>query len=261
MALSSRMQAFRVDTYAPRGLDDSRTQRGVSYGHWVADASTSFASGMLVALASDGEVIKSTGAGRVLGVAAAHHCTSFYAPVVDEYIQLNGTTATNLAHASLRTGPGGAAGIRVSTAVSGGGTTYTETTHYTVSYTNGTVTRVVVGGGIGDGDWVYVTYSYAVTTTELARDGGNFWLTSDSTSMQANKITVIETGKIFTPHFDPHQVYAINDELEAGTTANSLEGLFTKHSTGDTVVGRVIQVPTATDPFLGVELYCPAKIS
>jgi hypothetical protein len=258
MALSTRREAFHVDDIQ-RGLDDKRTNYQVAYGDWVASSTETFTSGMLVQLDSSGNVVICDGSKRVLGVAKDSKTTSFYATVSDEYIQLNGTTATNLQHSNLFVPTAASDGILVNTAVSGSGTTYAETTDYVVSYTNGTVTRNGAGS-IPDGGYVYVTYRYLVTAAELLRDGTNFWNNSDSVSQQNDKMTVIEgPAKIFTAQFDPADDYAIDDELKASDVAGC-EGLVTTSGTG-TVVGRVIQVPTADDPYLGYELYATAKIS
>jgi hypothetical protein len=260
MALSPRRQAFQVDEFF-RGLDHQRTQWQVAYGDWVASSTTTFMSGQLVALDSSGNVVLCTGSGRVLGVAKESKATAFYAIQADERIQLNGVVATTLDHPNVWAPTAGTGGLTVATAVSGGGTTYTEGggDDYTVNYTNGTVVRTG-GSTIVDGSYVYVTYRYLVSAAELMRDGSSFWNKDDEVSMQNDKVTVIEgPAKIYTAHFDPADQYAINDELLASDVAGCL-GLVTKSGTGS-VVGRVIQLPTASDPFLGYELYATAKIS
>ena len=248
MALSSRREAFRVDNVA-RGLDHQRTQYLTAFGDYVANSSTTFYSGMLVDINANQEVIISAGASP-LGWAKYNRTTTFYGAVIGEYIQLNGTTATSLAHANVRSA-GGTDGVRVAAALTS--TAYVEGAgdDYTVNYTNGTVVRTA-GSTIPDGGYVYVNYQYALTARELLDDGQNFWNFDNDVTIQGDKITVI-TGDatIYTTAYDASQTYAINDALTAGTTAASLSGLVTKGGAG-LAIGKCIQVPTADDPYLGV---------
>lgn len=250
MALSQYRGAFQVDTIA-RGLDVKRSQYVEAFGDWVANSTTTFASGMLVSLNNSGEVIRSTGAaGTLLGIAKYNKGTSYYASVVGEYIQLVGTTATNLAHANLRVAAGSVLGVRVAAALTGAAYTEGGGSDYTVNYTNGTITRVG-GGTIPAGGYVYVNYQYLLTAAELDADGHNFWNKDDDVTIQGSKVTVIapEGALIFTTQYDPHATYAVNDALTAGTTVEVLEGLVTVGGAG-AAVGRVVQVPTADDPWL-----------
>jgi hypothetical protein len=250
MSLSPRREAFQVDAI-PHGLDHKRTQFLTAYGDYVANVSTTFEAGMLVNKNAAGEIVRSTGAANSLfGWARYAKNTAFYAAVIGEYIQLNGVAATNLAHANLRPAAAGVVGIRVAAALDGAA--YVDTTDYTVSYVNGTVTRVA-GQGIADGAYVYVNYLYQMTATEIASEGLNFWNFSNDVTVQGDKISVI-TGRatVYTTAYDTHQTYDINDVLTAGTTAEVLEGLVTIGGAGQTV-GKVIQVPTPSDPFLGIE--------
>jgi len=250
MALSQYRGAFQVDTIA-RGLDVKRSQYVEAFGDWVANSTTTFSAGMLVSLNSSGEVIKSTGAaGTLLGIAKYNKGTSYYGSVVGEYIQLVGVVATSLAHANIRSSAGALLGVRVAAALTG--VAYTEGGDYTMNYTNGTVVRLPAPGGtIPDGGYVYVTYQYLLTAAELDADGHNFWNKDDDVTIQGSKVTVIapEGALIFTTQYDPHATYAVNDALTAGTTAEVMEGLVTVGGAG-AAVGRVVQVPTADDPWL-----------
>lgn len=249
MALSAQREAFRVDNVA-RGLDHQRTQYVTAYGDYVANSSTTFSAGMLVDLNSSQEVIVSVGV-RPHGWAKYNKNTSFYAAVVGEYIQLNALVATSLAHANIRPAAGGVAGVRVAAALTGAAYTEGGGSDYTVNYTNGTIVRVG-GSTIADGGYVYVNYQYALTAQELNDDGHNFWNFDNDVTIQGDKITVISgDATIYTTAYDSSITYSINDALTAGTTAEVLTGHVTVGGAG-LAVGYVVQVPTPSDPFLGI---------
>ena len=246
MTFSPRLEAFQVSSRAI-GIDLKRSKINTNLGHYVANASTSFRAGMLVQLNSSQEIVICDGT-EPFGFAKYTKANTLYANVVAERIQLNATTATNLAHANLWV-PGATGGVRVTDDT--GVTVYTETTDYTVNYTNGQVTRVALGA-IGDGDYVRVDYQYQVTENELKFEGRNFWNFTDDVTIQGDKITVINDWSIiFTTQYDPSQTYAVNDALTAGTSGATKSGLVTKGGAG-AFIGNVYQVPTADDPFLGV---------
>lgn len=249
MALEPRREAFRVDTIA-RGFDHQRSQFVTAFGDYVADATTSFQAGMLVDLDASGNVTLTAGAAP-FGWAKYNKTSSFYGAIVGEYIQLTGVVATNLDHANVRPATGGAAGVRVASALTGVAFTEGAGSDYVVNYTNGTVTRTA-GSTIVSGDYVYVNYQYLLTARELADDGHNFWNFDDDVTVQGDKITVITSpgAMLYTTMFDTSITYTIGATLTAGTTAEVLRGLVTVGGAGANV-GTVIQLPTADDPFLG----------
>lgn len=246
---NANLGAFLNRTYA-EGLDLGRCQIREALGIFVADPNSTFRAGQLVMRDANGLIVASNGL-DVLGVAKWNHATSMVAVQVDEAVVLVGTTASNLKFANV-------SNVRVASAVKGGGTVYTVTTNYTVSATNGTVTRVG-GGAITDGQTVYVTYTYALTESMLLQNQGkNFWNTLDEVSVNEGRVTVITDAElIFTSQYDTGVNYAITgatSNVYASTTSGK-EGLFTSSSAGSAkFVGRVFQVPTAADPFLGVRL-------
>ena len=251
MALSAQREAFRVDT-VQRGFDHQRSQYVTAFGDYIANSSTTFSAGMLVDLNTSQEIIRSVGSAP-FGWAKYNKGTSYYASIVGEYIQLNGVVATSLAHANVRPAVGGAAGVRVASALTGAAFTEGAGSDYTVNYTNGTVVRTA-GSTIADGGYVYVNYQYAMTAQELNDDGHNFWNFDDDVTIQGGKITVI-TGPgamIFTTAYDPSITYTVGATLTAGTTAEVLTGLVTVGGAGATA-GTVFQVPTPDDPFLGIK--------
>jgi len=251
MANPERMEVFQVSPRAI-GIDLKRSQYNTDFGHYRANTTTTFRAGMLVALNASQEIVKDVGV-NPFGFTKYNKTTAQYAIIVDEYIQLTALVATSLAHATLLTAAGAVAAVRVASAVGGGGTVYTEGggSDYTVNYTNGTVVRVG-GSTIVSGSYVYVTYSYQLTADDLDREGHNFWLRENDVTIQANRVTVI-TGPaiIFTTQYDPSRTYDVNAKVYAGVTAELLEGIVTTSSTG-VQIGRVLQPPTAADPWLGI---------
>jgi hypothetical protein len=237
--------AFQNKTFQ-EGLDLGRCVIDKALGIHVAAPAATFRAGMLVMRNSSGLLEASDGT-DFLGVAKWNRATSMVGIVADEAVVLNGTTASNLAHANV-------SNVMVAASPSGVGD-FTVTTDYTVNATNGTVTRVALGS-IGDGDTVYVTYSFALTQLQLTQQQGlNFWNTLDETSQADDRVAVItEASMLFTAAYDTSVPYELNDNLYAATT-NGKEGLFTSDNTGSAVfVGRVLQLPTASDPYLGLRL-------
>ncbi len=233
----------------PEGLDLGRCQINQALGTFVADSATTFRAGMIVSRNSSGLVIPSDGL-DFLGVAKWNHATSLVSAVVDEAVVLVGTTASNLAHPTVTN-------VRVASATQGTGTVYTVTTHYTVNAANGTVTRVAVGGAPADGATVYVTYTWAITEADLLQmQGKNFWNSSDEVSQADNRCTVITDAElIFTTQYDTTKVYALTGANSNLYASVALPGLFTSDSSSSAkFIGRVFQVPTAADPFLGLRL-------
>ena len=250
MALTGRQEAFRVDTIAA-GFDHTRSQWVTAFGHYVANSATTFQAGMLVDMNSDGEIIKSVGAAP-FGWTKYNKTSSFYGVVVGEYIQLSGIATVELDHSNVREAT--LVGVRVAAELTG--TAWEEGRDYTMSHAHGTVTRIDSGGSsITDGDYVYVNYQYALTVQEVQDNGHNFWNFSDDVTIQGGKVTVI-TGNamIFTTAYDSSETFTIGATLYAGTTAELLEGFVTNASgSGSFVVGTVLQLPTADDPFMGIK--------
>jgi hypothetical protein len=247
MSFSPRLEAFQVSSRSI-GIDLKRSVISRNLGTYVANSSATFRAGMLVQLNSSQEIVVCDGT-EPFGFAKYTKANTLYANVVAERIQLNGTTATNLAHAALWT-PGATGGVRVTDST--GVTVYTQTTDYTVNYVNGQVTRVALGS-ITDGAYVLVDYQYQVTEQELKYEGRNFWNLIDDVTIQGDKIAVINDWSIiFTTQYDPAQTYAVNDALTAGTVGDVKSGLVTKGGAG-AFIGNVFQVPTADDPYLGVK--------
>ena len=129
---------------------------------------------------------------------------------------------------------------------------------YVVSLVNGVVTRVggSQGGAIPYQGTIVIWYKYTVSSTQIYWDnvstkfssGSNYDRQSDDT-LGSGKITVVEgDAKLFTDQYDVTQTYTLNAPLRADSNS-----LWTTSTSGSSVCGRVIKVPTASDPFLGVQ--------
>jgi len=132
---------------------------------------------------------------------------------------------------------------------------YTQGADYGVNTNNGVITRL--GGLIPALSTVMVWYKYSVQNAQVYWDnvstkwtavGYNYDRQPDDT-LGSGKITIAEAyAKLYTDQYDVTLTYAINDPLYSD--ANSM---WTNTPGFCTVCGRVIKVPTATDPFLGVQ--------
>ncbi len=244
------MEAFEVSPYSV-GIDLNRSQIKVALGNYVVDPTTTVRAGMLVQQATDQRIAVCTGA-NPFGFAKYNRASTLYGSVVGEYIQLNGTTATQLAHTDLLNPTGKT--IRVALALTGGVYTEGAGNDYTVQHAAGTVTRLA-GGTIADGAYVYVNYQYALSNDELNIHGRNFWNVNDDTAFQINKLTVItDWSLIFTTGYDSSHTYTVGQQLYCGRSTKTKSGLVCGDTTeGQAYIGRCFQLPTPTDPYLGIK--------
>lgn len=232
----------------PEGLDLGRCQIKEALGVYVADPATTFRAGMIVMQNASGLVLPSDGV-NVLGVAKWNHATTMLSAAVDEAVVLTGTTASNLKHPLV-------SNVRVASALKGTGTVYVLTTDYTVNTTNGTVTRNG-GGAIGSGSTVYISYTFQVSESDLLQlQGKNFWNSLDEVSQADGRCAVITDSELlYTTQYDTTRVYALTGASSNLYASVALPGLFTTDTASSAkFVGRVFQVPTAADPFLGVRM-------
>lgn len=227
-------------------IDIKRTFIGREAGNKPVDPNTTFNAGMVGAYNSSGNIVVSDGTTVPAGILKWNKTSTVYGVIVDEAVVMNtdGTTASALAHANVSS-------VRVRSLAGGLGTLYTLTTDYTVSTTNGTVTRVA---NIASGGTVYVTYTFQLSATDLASGanapgnvGLNFQLNTDDT-VGSGKIVLIQgLSTVFTDQFETTRTYAIGDQLYVAGN-----GLFT-NAVVINKFGRVVSVPSASDPYLGVE--------
>lgn len=255
MALTAgRIEAFQNDPFAV-GLDLGRSVLGKALGVWQADPTATFRQGQMVKRAASGLIIPADGA-DVMGVAKWTKALSFLGAVVDQPLTLNGTIASSL-------GKGNVSNVRVQSQPLGAGTTFAEGggNDYILVAAAGTIARDPAST-IADGATVFVTYTFALQESDLEFQGRNFFnfvddvsITNAGPSGSGGQITVIQDWSlIFGTQYDTSRVYAVNDDLHCGGATPALAGLFTNNNGEGQLVGKVIQVPTASDPFLGAEI-------
>jgi len=255
-----RLDSFRGDPNQS-GLDLRRSIISNDPGIYVAAPTAQFRSGQFLALNAAGNLDVCNGTGGAplnvpFGIAKWNKLSALTAAVADEPVVLTGVVAVNLRHALIF--PGATGGVRVSSAAGQTGTVYTEgtssTNDYAINYTNGTIQRSTVST-IPTGSTVYVTYAYTVPEADLDFQGRNFWNFLDDVTIQQGRIAIVQGWSlIFTTVYDPSITYAIGNAVtvDGGTKAGILT---TTTGGGRVAVGRVMQLPTASDPYLGVASY------
>jgi hypothetical protein len=139
---------------------------------------------------------------------------------------------------------------------SAGTVVYTQGVDYTVATANGVVTRLG-GGAIAALATVVIWYNYVLQNAQVYWDnvsthwtavGQNYDRQPDDT-LGSGKITVAEgDAKLYTDQYDVNQTYTLNAPLYSNAASQ-----WTTVAGYTSVCGRVLSVPTANDPFLGVQ--------
>jgi len=253
------LKAFQNDVF-PVGIDIRRSVINNDVGIYVADPSSTFRAGTVLAQEASGQFVPCDGLGAApvnvpFGFAKWNKLLALTAAVTDEPQVLTGTVPNNLAHANLfgsaATLPG-TSGTRVSSTPTGvAGTTYIEGTDYTINYTNGTIVRL--GAGIPSGSTVYVSYQWVLQTSDLQFQGRNFWNFLDEVGQAQGRISIITNWTLlFTTVYDPSQTYALGQQLNVGDAASGKAGILTNAAGGRPPFAKVFQLPSASDPFMGI---------
>ena len=245
------MEAFRVSPYAT-GLDLNRSQIKESLGNYIVDETTptTIYAGMLVQQNVGNQLIEVCTGAIPFGFAKYNRATAVRGVVVGEYVRVYTGVAAQLSHTNIWA-PNANDGVRVAAALTDAA--YTLTTDYTIQSAAGTITNA--GVGIADGAYVYVNYTYTLSTAELALHGQNFWNSQDDAQYQAGRFTVItDWSTLFTTAYDTAGTYIVGMQLYAGRTAKNKSGYVCADNTeGLAYIGRCFQIPTANDPYLGVK--------
>lgn len=229
-------------------IDIKRTFIGREVGNKPVDPNTTFNAGMVGAYNSSGNIVVSDGTTVPAGILKWNKTSTVYGVSVDEAVVMNtdGTTPSALAHANVSS-------VRVRSLAGGLGTLYTLTTDYAVNTTNGTVKREA-SGAIASGGTVYITYTFQLSAADIASGasapgnvGLNFNLNNDDTAGSGKIVLIQGLSTVFTDQFETSRTYAIGDQLYVAGN-----GLLT-NAVVINKFGRVVSVPTASDPYLGVE--------
>jgi hypothetical protein len=227
-----------------KGVDLKRSDFTKFEGLYVANPTATIRPGMLVSRDSSGYVVPSVGT-DILGWARWGQVSLGSSVKVDVPVTLNGTTPTSVGRGSI-------SNVSVRSAVNMGGTPSVGGTDYTLDGTAGTIARIALGN-ISDGQTVYVTFTYALTDADYDIDGRFFQNQPENrTQYEAGRLAVI-TGwsKIYTIEWasgsaTTGRTYSVNTALygDADGKANS--------TAANEFVGRCYQVPTASDPYMGI---------
>jgi hypothetical protein len=247
MADSSKLLAFQPDPHKT-GLELRTSSILRDPGVYQADPAASFEQGMMVSLNSGGKLVLATGS-DVFGVAKHNKVNLQSALAIDEEVIVDASGVSQLKHANV-------SNLVVRTAANQGGTAITPAGDFALSGVNGTLTWVAVPAEVVDGQTVWVSYTYAMTNDDYKFQGRNFFNQVDDVSAAAGRCAVIMApADIFTTHFDTSRTYSLTGagaELYCGGLTPALAGLFTNNPAEGQRVGRVIQLPSASDPFMGV---------
>ena len=209
-------------------------------GYRAVNSSADFIAGMVANLEANsttGEpelVVASNTSTAIIGLFYCNKTTSFYRPIVDEE-QTFGTSPNTswiiyLGHANVK-----ASSVKITDST--GATTYTETTDYVVTTTNGYITRTSTGS-IGATDDVLVTYQYEDPNLSGI----------DETLGSGLGATLEDRGEVATLIYDTSVAYSVMDDLYV--TA----GGYITNTSGTTKIGVVTKPPTADNPELHLKL-------
>lgn len=241
-----------------KGLDLNRSVILRDLGTEVVNPASLINAGSIVSRDASGYVVGATGL-DVYGVAKWGSAPFGVSVVTDFPLTLTGTTAGQLLVNNQARG--NVSNVTVRSAPNMGGTVYAAGgVDYTLVSGAGTIARSG-GSSIPSGATVYVTFTYALVDADFTFDG-RFWQNQDAdrTAFQEGRITVItDWARLFTIEWttgDGVAHAANNTYTITGATSKlycSPQGKFTNDNTGaPDFVGRVYQLPTAQDPYMGV---------
>lgn len=230
-------------------------KRGYAYDRpfYTVDENVNIQAGMVAFLATNaaGAVIATTAAsGSVpIGTFWKDSAVSFVRSTV-EVQSFNANGILTVQHANIVSS---ALGVVTNVA---GTVTYVDGVDYSVSLTNGVLTRIP-GGAIPALATVIVRYRYTVPSgQEHWEHGSTQWSTGFNYDRQANdtlgsgKITVAEgDAQLYTDQYVVTDTFTLNAQVKS--SAGSLWTLNASAGVGS-ACGRVVKIPSAADPFLGV---------
>lgn len=225
-------------------IDLTRSAITVNLGIWKAAIAAEFQAGAIVALDSNGEIVKCDGASMVpFGIAKWNKSNVFTGVIVGEEVIMDTDAASNLKKPLIISGS-----ERVTNAA--GSVVYVKDTDYTINYVNGQI-AIKSGGAISDGQIVKVTYTYQLSLQEVQTVRGMNYVNAMDDTMGSGYITIIQNyAVVYTDQFDTSVAYNYGDKLYVG--GGDKAGLFTTDADTGVQYGKVVKVPTPSDPFLGL---------
>lgn len=215
----------------------NRKLGGGEMGNIDVDANATFQAGQIAAYDSTGAATVATTGSLPCGLFKWNKASTIYGIALDETItDAASATTYTMAHANV-------SNVRVVDSIGG---LLVETTDYTINAVNGVITQV--GNDLAVGETIVVDYTYEKSEADLNEAGKNFFNTNDDTA-GASKVTLIQGNwRVYTDQFDTSQAYAVNDSLYV-----TADGKFTSENTGTEMDAKVVSIPTASSPWLGVE--------
>lgn len=264
---TGRLAAFQSDVFTT-GLDLTRGDLPRNLGVWKAADAATIRQGQLVSLNASQEVVIPTAGANILGFAKWNKLAGTgKALKVDEGISFTADTGTytlartsgveNLAIYS-GTGRSGTRYIPPNSAGNNANRGYTFTA-------GGVVTKVADATSNPDiplSTTVYATYSHDLVAADYDFQGRNFFNSNDDVTVAEGRIAVIQgPALLFTSEYVINDdwainnlVYAVDEVAGSSQFAAADAGLVSNQQAGGAgeVVGRCMQVPNASDPFLGV---------
>lgn len=219
------------------------------------DTSVEIQAGMIAFLTTDanGATVATTAAGSSGGVPIG----AFWKDAASTYVKTWVESGTFNANGIIMLSKGNvhsASEIKVTNAAET--VTYTQGADYSVSLTNGVLTNL--SGLIPALGTVHVFYAYSVVAgREFWENAGTKWSMGSNydrmpdDTLGSGKIAVLQGNATFyTDQWETGDTFALNDALRCNMTSSR----WTNSAVGSSVCGRVIKVPTTSDPFLGVEM-------
>lgn len=230
-------------------------KRGYAYKRpfYVVDENVHIQAGMVAFLAtnSGGATVATTAASGTVPIGTFWKDSSpTFTRSTVETQTFNANGIITVSHGNL---VAAASGVMTNVA---GTVTYVQGVDYTVTVANGVATRLP-GGAIPALATVIIRYRYTVQSGQEHWEhvssqwstGFNYDRTANDT-LGSGKITVVEgDAELYTDQYVVTDTFTLNARVKS--SAGSLWTLNASDGVGN-ACGRVIKVPTAADPFLGV---------
>jgi hypothetical protein len=262
---NGRLDSFKNRVWST-GLDRDRCRTLREPGVFKVDAAASFREGQPLMLNSSGLVVAHDGAltggtrfvSPLLGVAKANCMSLGRATFVDEVVVFSAAGQTR----NLR--KGGIVSGSVKAVVAGTAETVATAPNtgvdFVVNLTNGTLQHDSANSNLspsaGSPVTALVTYTVDLTASDYEFEGRNFFNQLNDVVTQDNMVTVIQAPSVvFTTEYDTSAVWAVGHavSVSTGSLFSSL-GVNGSVANPGLIVGYVASVPTASDPWLGIEL-------
>lgn len=257
---TARLASFSNDIY-PNGVDLDRSKYHQDGGFYKVQDGVTIRRGMMVSRApATGEIIpvdSATDAYNVFGIAKAGNETLGTSALIDvPHVVAHGQAVSAIGHGNI-------SNVIVTTVPNSvaAGDVIPATNNYTLGAVAGTLTWDNPTTGTNapaNGATVYVRAAFALTQTDMKFEGVKFHSNTNDDMLYSSegRITVFtDWSIIFTTEWDQSRTYDTQGVLsnlycdDNGRFSNNA-GL---SNAAARFVGRVFQLPTAGDPYMGVQ--------